>query len=400
MATVAYRAPSVVLPFLAGVGGAAAGAVEGEKQNEQKRQFDANLQEQGREANADLTFRVEQLKVMQKEGRLTRDQEQRLALLEQQGQNLRQGKQIASTEGINTQNVNSEEKQTTQRVASEEKQTVQKLQQSNVENKRTVAAENYATKTRDDADKRGFQLAGDQLYGAKERLDSVGRIKATYGDPKTWSTDPATYTKAFQQYLREVHPGGTTTGQDAIPQLPQAQVLQDEKTFQHLLLNYDQEKGRLEKDQATFFQNQSLANSAASPQAAAALTQKDPGLKLADVLSDAPVDPHWGQAPLNYQNPVLGKWSGELEAINGYLLDVSSHTAGQTWNRGQLETDVDAEVWKRLGPIDVSTETKQTLHDYFMTNFSISLNPEITPLNLPAAVGGASGGGNVEVGGN
>lgn len=362
--------------LLSGVAGAFAGAIEGEKHNEQVRQFDETMEQDQQQFDADLAFRIDQLRTMEREGKLTREQQERLAQLEQRGLNTRQDKDISSTERRQVWGFEHESGENSkQRTFLSGENTKDRKLQDDM-NVRNVRAENYRTKVMDDTDKRSYALRSAEIFDQRKKLDQVGQLISQYGEPgsATWN-EP----KAFEQYLVNTMPPGALTGANAVPPIGSQEYAQKYAEFQSLTRNYKTEVARNVEEVEQF----------TAAQARAQQTGKDPAAQSSDFnigllprhIFDpkATPDPLTGLPPIKFTLPngdpsPLAEYKDDIDNLELLLIDTAANDilslqeqAQATGNREALMSQFEVDLRRSLAKMKLDPVTQRTLEDHFLT---------------------------------
>lgn len=234
---VTYAQPQPVKTLVSGLAGAFQGRAEGAQFNEEQRKFDQSLAENQRQFNHDLAFRVQQLRSMESQNQLDRNQKEQLAALDRQLQDSLQTKAQVFEAGQNE----------LQRALQERMKTAE-LKQSDIENKRTTAAENYRTKKQWENDMAGRSLQMEQMFDKQQRLDAGGELLAK----------GVTGEDFVKQYVAKTVPSGGLTGEYGFKVSPD-QIAQREAEARALLLPGAYEAER--KRQATELEALAVAQS-------------------------------------------------------------------------------------------------------------------------------------------
>lgn len=250
MPTVVYQQPDVLTGGLQGIAGAFAGQAQGLEFKEGQRKFDEDLAQRKAQFDADLEFRVSELTVLQEQNALNREQQSKLAELQRMLQASMQDKDINATFARQVSQQKFESGENVKERELKRELTTAQLAEAELENRRSVAAQNFATRARQEEARASYALQREQLFGKKERLDAAGEAVSKYGDPtiKPWTPEQAE--QAFQGYLLRTAPAGSTTGQQDVPQLTPMEVARTREEFNALTKNLSAERARLVKDTA------------------------------------------------------------------------------------------------------------------------------------------------------
>ena len=221
-----------------GVTGALQGATQGMQYNEDVRQKKEAADTQRRQFADDMAFRLHNLKIMQSENLLTREQEVRVKKMEQDwgssehnlDRNLQQD--ITTKDRIEQGREHDEQQKTTRRGDTLD-----------------YNAANYATRTTGEAQQTGLAQSAQQNAN-QQRLTAVGQIRSTYGDPSTWATK-GVQKEAEDAYLHMLYSGGQLDGGKNAIQIPQETLAQDLATLRRLApeANYNAEVTRATSEQ-------------------------------------------------------------------------------------------------------------------------------------------------------
>lgn len=342
------------------------GLTQGEQYNEQVRQQHEAADTQRRQFADEMAFKVHNLKVMQQEGLLNREQETRLKKMEEdwgsaENELGRQQETRENAKKLSEQHYESDEQNKTTRIGDIRQQQ----------------AANYATKTTGEYQQTNLAQQGMQQRNAIEH-QSVGNLITTYGD--SIKTDPRVREEAFQKHLRTIYPAEQLDGAKNVIQIPQATINQERGKFAQYVQNYDNEQNRLLNDTEGAALAQSRGNAVGqnsrvtkyTPPGTAALVSGGPQgapvtVKSLQVRGSEP-NPLTGSQPLNkalFPHDV----AVELNNIDIMIPDVMHDLTLNT--NANAQKNVAASLWAdvqyRIQGMNVDEQTKSALSTYYQT---------------------------------
>lgn len=324
---------------VSGLAGAFAGAAEGEQIN-----IDRGLQERGlslqekglneqiRSNNMQQQMAVRQLEAMQEQGMLSREQEERLTRFREDQAGVRQRTGIQAEIDLQDDSQDFQLQSQAREFDFRDDQLNKQLRQSDMENLRSVSAQNYATRKRAEGVATGHSLERRRLRSTEIQLDQSRDILARYGDWASLS-----------------QPGQEERRNEAIEALARAQVGQERwEGSQDVVPATDEEKRDALQDAArqlaTHGQREqsyqdsitSLAAREAQARATGTTAREStdtPDQILGNVFDySATVDPTTGLSPVNRES--FRENYGELnleywDDIEDLMAEVSANAAGQ-----------------------------------------------------------------------
>jgi hypothetical protein len=204
-----------------GVTGALTGATQGMQYNEDVRQKKEAADTQRRQFADEMAFKLHNLKIMQSENLLTREQEVRLKKMDEDW-----GSSEHNLDRNLQQDITTKDRVEQGREHDEQQKTTR------IGDIRQQQASNYATKTTGEAQQTGLAQSAQQNAN-QSRLTAVGQIRSTYGDPSTWAAK-GVEKEAEDAYLHMLYSGGQLDGGKNAIQIPRATLVQDLATLHNL----------------------------------------------------------------------------------------------------------------------------------------------------------------------
>lgn len=350
--------PAVVIPSghpvdtaLQSLTGAAQGLAEANQRNETVNQSNADrsqretqfVQSQGQQNDQfkiDLGYRLKALRQARDEGKLTREQTAKLALMEQIAAS---GRQMSEQDFQGGQNERERKKDL--HIAAESEKTSR-----------------YGIRTQDQENKRRFALEKQRLVDETKDFNATAEAIAKYGDATKWTDEQKE--AAFQEYLQKTGTPGETTGKDGVPQLTPEEIAVRRNDF----LNNAAKHETRWNDIVTKTKDMTMAEASAK---LVGSKEEDNGqvLKLDSIMDTSRVDPVSKYPMLKVDNTTLQGHRADLDLLQG-LIASQAMMAADVQNPGTYDllmgsytSSVETVINNMKG---VDAGTKAQLKNYYL----------------------------------